>query len=67
MGLEIAEYYSFQNVSGRSFGDVEEESHLRSGRTSQWEDHFDDELKSRFKELAGDALVQLGYEEDNNW
>ncbi|MFB6098210.1 MAG: sulfotransferase domain-containing protein, partial [Salinibacter sp.] len=66
-GLEIAEYYSFQNVAGRSFGDVEEQSHLRSGRTSQWEDHFDDELKARFKKLAGDAVVQLGYEEDNDW
>jgi hypothetical protein len=66
-GLEIAAHYSFQNVSGRSFGDVEEQSHLRSGRTSQWEDHFDDELKARFKELAGDAVVQLGYEEDSDW
>jgi len=66
-GLEIAEYHNFQNVSGRSFGDVEEQSHLRSGRTSQWEDHFDEELKARFKELAGDAAVQLGYEEDNSW
>lgn len=67
VGMEIAAYYSFQNVSGRSFGDVDEESHLRSGRTSQWEDHFDDELKDRFKELAGDAVVELGYEEDNIW
>jgi len=67
VGLEVAEYYSFQNLSGRSFGEVEEQSHLRSGRTSQWEDHFDEELKSRFKELAGDAVVQLGYEEDNHW
>lgn len=66
-GLEVAAYYSFQNVSGRGFGDIEEQSHLRSGRTSQWEDHFDPELKERFKELAGDALVHLGYEEDNNW
>jgi hypothetical protein len=67
VGLKIAEYYSFQNVSGRSFGDVEEQSHLRSGRTSQWEDHFDDELKDRFKDLAGDAVVELGYEENQNW
>lgn len=67
VGLEIAEYYSFQNVAGRSFGDVEEQSHLRSGRTSQWEDHFDKELKSRFKALAGDAVVRLGYEDDNRW
>lgn len=67
VGLDVARYYSFQNLSGRSFGEVEEESHLRSGRTSQWEDHFDDELKDRFKELAGDAVVRLGYEEDNDW
>jgi hypothetical protein len=66
-GLEIAEYYSFQNVSGRSFGDVEEQSHLRSGRTSQWEDHFDEDLKDRFKELAGNAVTKLGYEENQNW
>ncbi len=66
-GLEVAAYYSFQNESGRSFGEVEEQSHLRSGRTSQWEEHFDEELKARFKELAGDAVVQLGYEEDNEW
>jgi hypothetical protein len=67
VGLKIAEYYSFQNVSGRSFGDVEEQSHLRSGRTSQWEDHFDEELKARFKQLAGNAVVELGYEEDRHW
>ncbi|WP_263785474.1 sulfotransferase domain-containing protein [Salinibacter grassmerensis] len=67
VGLDVARYYSFQNLSGRNFGEVEEESHLRSGRTSQWEDHFDDELKDRFKELAGNAVVQLGYEEDNDW
>ena len=67
VGLDIAAYYSFQNLSGRDVGEVEEQSHLRSGRTSQWEEHFDEELKSRFKELAGDAVVQLGYEEDSEW
>lgn len=67
VGLEIAEYYSFQNVSGRTFGDVSEQSHLRSGRSSQWEDHFDDDLKARFKELAGAAVVELGYEETSDW
>jgi len=66
-GLDVAEYYSFQNVSGRGFGEVEEESHLRSGRTSQWEEHYDDELKAKFKELAGNAVVQLGYEESADW
>ncbi|WP_103028895.1 sulfotransferase domain-containing protein [Salinibacter altiplanensis] len=67
VGLEAARYYSFQNLSGRDFGEVEEESHLRSGRTSQWEAHFDDELKARFKEMAGDAVVRLGYEESSDW
>jgi hypothetical protein len=66
-GLEVAEHYSFQNVSERDIGDVEEESHLRSGKSSQWEDHFDEDLKSHFKELAGDAVVQLGYEETEEW
>ena len=66
-GLKVAEHYSFQNVSERDIGDVEEESHLRSGKSSQWEDHFDDELKTHFKKLAGDAVVQLGYEETEEW
>ncbi|MCX6081650.1 MAG: sulfotransferase domain-containing protein [Chloroflexi bacterium] len=40
---------------------------FRSGKTGEWKKYFRDEHKKLFKEVAGDLLVQLGYEKDNNW
>ena len=40
---------------------------FRSGKTGGWKDHFKDEHKSLFKDVAGDLLVKLDYEENNNW
>ena len=40
---------------------------FRSGKTGGWREHFSDEHKKLFKEVAGDLLVSLGYEKDNNW
>lgn len=40
---------------------------FRSGKTGGWTQHFTDEHKKLFKEVAGDLLVQLGYEKDNTW
>ena len=40
---------------------------FRSGKTGEWKKHFTDEHKKIFKEVAGDLLVKLGYEENNNW
>lgn len=40
---------------------------FRSGRTGGWREHFTPEHKTLFKEVAGDLLVQLGYEKDNDW
>lgn len=40
---------------------------FRSGKTGGWRNYFADEHKSLFKEVAGDLLVQLGYEENNDW
>ena len=40
---------------------------FRSGKTGEWKKHFTDEHKRIFKEVAGDLLVKLGYEKDNNW
>jgi len=45
-----------------------EKSHtFRSGKTGGWKEYFTEEYKALFKEVAGDLLVRLGYEEDNNW
>jgi len=40
---------------------------FRSGRTGEWRKHFTAEHKKIFKDVAGDLLIRLGYEKDNNW
>jgi hypothetical protein len=40
---------------------------FRSGKTGGWKNHFTDAHKKLFKDVAGDLLVQLGYEKDNDW
>ena len=40
---------------------------FRSGKTGGWREHFRDEHKKLFKDVAGDLLVRLGYEVNNNW
>ncbi len=40
---------------------------FRSGKTGEWKKYFTEEHKRVFKEVAGDLLIRLGYEEDGNW
>lgn len=40
---------------------------FRSGKTGEWKKYFTEEHKRLFKEVSGDLLVRLGYEENNNW
>ena len=40
---------------------------FRSGKTGEWKKYFTKENKHRFKNVAGDLLVKLGYEKDNDW
>jgi hypothetical protein len=40
---------------------------FRSGKTGGWREHFTEEHKKIFKEVAGDLLVRLGYEKSNDW
>jgi hypothetical protein len=40
---------------------------FRSGKTGGWCEHFTEEHKSLLKDVAGDLLIRLGYEENNNW
>ena len=39
----------------------------RSGVPGKWRSSFTAEHKEIFKEVAGDLLIQLGYEENNDW
>ncbi|MDO8755550.1 MAG: sulfotransferase domain-containing protein, partial [Anaerolineales bacterium] len=40
---------------------------FRSGKTGEWRKYFTAEHKQIFKDVAGDLLVKLGYEKDNDW
>jgi len=40
---------------------------FRSGKTGGWKQHFTEEHKKLFKDVAGDLLVRLGYEGNNDW
>lgn len=40
---------------------------FRVGKAGSWKESFTAPLKSLFKEVAGDLLIQLGYEKDDQW
>lgn len=40
---------------------------FRKGRIGDWKHEFTETHKEAFKKVAGELLIQLGYEKDNNW
>ena len=40
---------------------------FRSGKTGGWREYFTDEHKQLFRKVAGDLVVRLGYERNNDW
>ena len=40
---------------------------FRSGKTGEWKKYFTAEHKKIFKDVAGDLLIKLGYEKNNDW
>jgi sulfotransferase 6B1 len=40
---------------------------FRSGKTGEWKKYFTEKHERIFKDVAGDLLIKLGYEKDNNW
>jgi hypothetical protein len=40
---------------------------FRSGKVGGWKEYFAEEHKKLFKNVAGDLLVKLGYEKNNDW
>ena len=59
---------SFEKLSkGRKRGQEDPASFFRKGVAGDWRNVFTEEDKSIFKEVAGDLLIELGYEKDNGW
>src|SRR6266540_3704893 len=40
---------------------------FRSGKTGEWKQYFTNEHKKLFNDVAGDLLINLGYEKNNDW
>jgi hypothetical protein len=40
---------------------------FRSGKTGGWSQYFTPEHRKLFKDVAGDLLIRLGYEDDSDW
>jgi hypothetical protein len=58
---DLLEAYSFESLTGRRRGQVDDKSHLRAGKQGQWAEHFSSHVESYFSQVAGDLLAPLGY------
>jgi hypothetical protein len=65
----------FQATCGRETGiqilessiDPAHSPTFRSGKIGGWRDSFTQPHKQLFKQVTGDLLIRLGYEQDNDW
>jgi hypothetical protein len=51
----------------RKPGQADPESHYRKGISGDWKNHLKEEHIEKIKEVAGDKLIELGYESDFDW
>ena len=59
---------SFERLTkGRERGVEDSSSFFRKGVSSDWKHVFSERDRQVFKEVAGDLLITLGYEKDDDW
>lgn len=63
----IVDQYSFENQTQRKPGEENTNSFLRKGISGDWKNYFNEEAKQVFKKYAGQMLIDLNYEKDENW
>ena len=64
---DLLDRSSFRFRTGRERGQEDKRRFDRKGVSGDWRNHFAEDDKRMFKDLAGDILIQLGYEKDNSW
>jgi hypothetical protein len=64
---DAVEKHSFEKRAGRKPGEEDVASHHRKGIIGDWRNYFDSRVTEEFKRRYGDALVETGYEKDQNW
>lgn len=64
----IISEHSFKRLSGgRAKGELNADNFFRKGIAGDWRNHFGGELKSIYKDLIGQFLIDFGYEKDFSW
>jgi hypothetical protein len=63
--VAITRRYSFETIKAK--GGSGEKSHLRSGRSGEWREHFEPAHVELFKALYPGAVTRLGYEAGGDW
>jgi len=58
---------SFEKVAGRKRGDEDSFSHYRKGIVGDWNNHFTEKVKTKFKKRYGQLLIDTGYEKGLDW
>lgn len=64
---QIADKYSFKNMTKGRKAKAKSGKHLRSGKIGEWRELFNENHKNLFKKLYPGTIVALGYEKDDNW
>lgn len=64
---EMLRKASFEFITGRQAGQEDSSRFYRKGIAGDWKNHFTEDDKRLFKDIAGDLLITLGYERDNTW
>ncbi|MDP6691471.1 MAG: sulfotransferase domain-containing protein [Alphaproteobacteria bacterium] len=54
-------------VSIYNDGSASVNTSMRKGIKGDWKNHFTPRVADRFKEIAGETLIKIGYESDMNW
>ncbi|MGL5080948.1 MAG: sulfotransferase domain-containing protein [Microcoleaceae cyanobacterium] len=66
--LNIVYEHDFSRYArGRKPGQEDVKSHNRKGVAGDWKNHFEEIHKQVFKQKYDSLLVQLGYEQNDNW
>ncbi len=64
---ECSESATFEKMSGRAAGDADPLAKARKGIVGDWRNYFTYQDGFEFDQIAGGALVMLGYEKNRRW
>lgn len=64
---KIVDDLSFEKQTKRKPGEEDSKSFLRKGKPGDWQEKFTRNSAKVFDHHAGEQLIQMGYEKNNNW